>query len=120
MTAPSVLTFIALADELNRVMSALQGIANGNVGAPMEYAQKTLEATTAVFSPTHERSGTLADMMPHEVVHKISDAALLVRESNDVGAAYINTPVVVYRNTNGYVYCVASEAFKRTFKPVTK
>lgn len=112
MTAPSVLTFIALADELSRVMSTLQGIANGNVGDPMEYAQKVLEATGDAFSPTHQRAGSLANMQPVEFVHKLSDGYL-------IGAEQPIT-AVMYRSASGHMYCADAKAFNDNFTRITK
>lgn len=120
MTTPSVLTFIALADELNRVMSALQGIANGNVGDPMEYAVKTLEATKDAFNPTHQSLPSVLDMKPVEFIHKLSHGFLQVRESEEKDAPLVVQEVVVYRGDSGIVFCRPPRAFNMNFKPVTK
>lgn len=114
MTAPSVLTFIALADELNRAMSALQAIANGNVGDPMEYAQKTLEVTADAFLSTHERIRAVDSIEQPLKVHKLSDAYIHQSDSQNYIAA------VVYRADHGRVYAMPRGMFEEQFIRIPK
>jgi hypothetical protein len=114
MTAPSVLTFIALADELNRVMSVLQSIANGSVGDAMEHAQKALEITADAFSPTHMRVGTVDNMHPAEQVHKIGDGW---QTDRDHPAGILST---IYRDAHGVMQCMPRQLFLEQFIGIPK
>lgn len=114
MTAPSVLTFIALADELNRITSALQNIANGNVSDQMESAQKTLEETGNVFNYTHTKTvGTTGVEQPLRV-HKLADCYMVHTDSHP----YLTG--VIYRADHGKVYAVPRDIFERQFVAIAK